>query len=121
MEHDLHAGHRQHGPHCDGEQPVALLSASDSNVYSQPFGIGVCVCAVRCFYCHSTNLTSDLPVPGAQPVERADAAAPELVLVGAILYESYATALAYELFVYCMSLVSSFCTLLVRAASAAQR
>ena len=21
VEHDLHAGHRQHGPHCDGEQP----------------------------------------------------------------------------------------------------
>eukprot|EP01046_Picozoa_sp_COSAG06_P003930 COSAG06_NODE_157_length_21766_cov_172.214335_19_plen_443_part_00 len=29
VEHDLHAGHRQHGPHCDGEQPVTLLSFSD--------------------------------------------------------------------------------------------
>ena len=90
MEHDLHAGHRQHGPHCDGEQPVTLLSVSDSNEYSQLFGIAVYVCAVRidtvCFYCLSTDLTCDLFfTPGAQPMERADAAAPELVSLGAIL------------------------------------
>ena len=61
VEHDLHAGHRQHGPHCDGKQPVTLLSVSDSNEYSQLFGIAVYVCAVRidtvCFYCLSTDLT----------------------------------------------------------------
>ena len=33
--------------------------------YSQPFGIAVCVCAVRCFYSLSTDLTCDrdLSVP----------------------------------------------------------
>eukprot|EP01043_Picozoa_sp_COSAG02_P044912 COSAG02_NODE_4056_length_5846_cov_4.137115_2_plen_319_part_00 len=29
VEHDLHAGHRQHGPHCDGEKPVPVMSFSD--------------------------------------------------------------------------------------------
>ena len=44
---------------------IPVLSVSDSNEYSQPFGIAVCVCAVRCFYSLSTDLTCDrdLSVP----------------------------------------------------------